>query len=434
MLSILVALLALTRLSAGKAVFAHYMVGSMTSSEASQDISNAIAAGFDGFALNTHTISSSDTWNTDAINYLLNAAQGTNFKMFLSFDMSWNLDVASLGSFLLQFSSHSQYYTTDDGRPWVSTYDGGSIDSATWDSSFIQPLVTGGVTPYFVPDFDDWSGFPQGFFDSFPVVDGAFSWESAWPSAGSTAANVSDSVDESLIQQAHAAGKVYMMPLSTFQFKYLGSGQDWYRIGETNLPERMAQILALQPDFVEVITWNDAGESHYVGSFWPEQIAGTNEDDYANGFDHTGWQKVIKPFITAFKNGATEVSSMVSESGNPEGAIWYRTLLTSASCSSTITNYQQARDAINFAVILPSSSSPYTIEVYSNNQLIGTFSGVEGLNYESVPGLQAGGGQYIQVLDSTGDIVASANGTKNVLSEGSDSSMCNWNYEVVGLP
>lgn len=44
---------------------------------------------------------------------------------------------------------------------------------------------------------------PRDFFDAFPIVDGAFSWESAWPGAGSTAANVSDSVDESLIEQAH---------------------------------------------------------------------------------------------------------------------------------------------------------------------------------------------------------------------------------------
>lgn len=184
----------------------------MTSTEASQDITSAIAAGFDGFALNTHTISASDTWNTDAITYLLNAAAGTSFKMFLSFDMSWNLDVSGLGSFLAQFSNHSQYYTTSDGRPWVSTYSGGSaVSNEQWDSEFIQPLVARGILPYFVPDFDDWPGYPAGFFDSFPVVDGAFSWESAWPGAGTVAANVSDSVDESLIEQAHAAGKVYMM-------------------------------------------------------------------------------------------------------------------------------------------------------------------------------------------------------------------------------
>lgn len=195
----------------------------------------------------------------------------------------------------------------------------------------------------------------------------------------------------------------------------------------------MAQILSLQPDFVEVITWNDAGESHYVGNFWPEQIAGTSEGDYADGYDHTGWQQVITPFITAYKNGATDVGQITTQSGSPEGAIWYRTLLTSASCASTITNYEQAEDAINFAVILPSSDTAYTIEVYSNDALIGSFSGVEGLNYESVPGLQAGSGQSIRVLDGSGNVVKTANGTKDVSSESADASMCNWNYEVVGL-
>lgn len=184
---------------------------------------------------------------------------------------------------------------------------------------------------------------------------------------------------------------------------------------------------------MEVITWNDAGESHYVGNFWPEQIAGTSEGDYANGYDHSGWQQVIKPFIAAYKNGATSVAQIETQSGSPEGAMWYRPLLTSASCASTITNYQQAEDAVNFAIILPAADSAYTIEVYSNDALIGKFSGVQGLNYKSVPGLQAGGGQSIRVLDSSGNVVKTANGTKDVLSESADASMCNWNYEVVGL-
>lgn len=217
--------------------------------------------------------------------------------------------------------------------------------------------------------------------------------------------------------------------MSTFQFKYLGSGQDWYRIGETNLPERMAQALSLQPDYIEIITWNDAGESHYVGNFWPEQINGTNEGSYADGFNHTGWQQIITPFITAYKNNASDISQITSST--PVGTLWYRTLLTSASCSDTIENYKSAVDAVNFAVILPSSS--YTIEVYSNSQLIGSFDGVAGLNYNAVPGLQAGSGQSIQILDSTGAVVSSANGTKDVLAESSNSTLCNWNYEVVGL-
>lgn len=94
----------------------------------------------------------------------------------------------------------------------MSTYNGGSINSETSYNSFIQPLIAAGATPYFVPDFDDWSGYPAGFFEGFSsVVDGAFSWESDWPSPGTTPSNVSDTVDQNLIEQAHAAGNIYMM-------------------------------------------------------------------------------------------------------------------------------------------------------------------------------------------------------------------------------
>lgn len=192
----------------------------------------------------------------------------------------------------------------------------------------------------------------------------------------------------------------------------------------------MEQVLTLQPDFVEVVTWNDAGEGHYVGNFWAEQIDGTSIGTYADGFNHKGWLQVITPFIQAYKAGASDISQITPPDGAPVGTLWYRTLLTSASCSSTISNYQSALDTVNFAVILPSAG--YTINVYSNSQLIGSYSGVAGLNYNSVPGLRVGSGQYIQILDSARNVVAAATGTKAVAAE-STSSVCNWNYEVVGL-
>ncbi|KAJ5639586.1 uncharacterized protein N7484_007448 [Penicillium longicatenatum] len=413
-----------------KAVFAHYMVGSMTSAEAVTDVQDAMNAGFDGFALNTHTISSSDTWNTDALNYLFAAAAGTNFKLFISFDMSWGLDVTQLAAFMAPYATQDAYYTVN-GQAFVSTYTGGTISNSAWNSGFLEPLKsTYGITPFFVPDFDDFSGYPTGVFSAYPILNGVYSWESAWPSPGNTPANVSESVDAAALQEAHAAGKVYMMPVSPLQFKYMGSGQDWYRIGEVNLPERMGQVLQLQPDFVEVITWNDAGESHYVGDFWQEQIAGSNIGDYADGFDHKGWLQIITPFIKAYKAGATSTSQISPPNTSPVGALWYRTVLTSASCSSSISNYRSALDTMNFAVILPSAG--YTINVYSNGKMIGTFAGQKGLNYNSVIGLAVGSGQMIEVLDNSNAVVASATGTKSVLAQSSN-AICNWNYEVVGL-
>ena len=214
--------------------------------------------------------------------------------------------------------------------------------------------------------------------------------------------------------------------VSSFQFKYLGSGQDYYRIGEINMPERFQQVLQLQPDLVELITWNDAGEGHYVGNFFPSQIAGSVIGEYATGFDHTGWQQLITPFIQAYKSGASQMPA----SSSVVGSLWYRTLLTSASCSNTITNYQEALDTVNFAVLLPSAA--YTINVYSDNTLIGSYPGKAGLNYNAVPGLKLGGGQILQILDQNKNQVAAATGTKNVQAQ-STGAACNWNYEVVGL-
>lgn len=194
------------------------MVGTMTQAEAVQDVNDAKAVGFDAFALNTHDIT--DSWALNALEYLFDAADQNGFKLFISFDMSWRtITPSQIPSFLLNYISRPSYYTIA-GRPLVSTYDGGYIDNSDWTSGFRQPLVSQGINPYFIPNFGDWSGWPNNFFSNYPVVDGAFSWESAWPAPGTAISNVSDSVDQSLLQQAQAASKVFMMRKRPFLFPY----------------------------------------------------------------------------------------------------------------------------------------------------------------------------------------------------------------------
>lgn len=181
----------------------------MTQDEANQDIQDGMAVGFDAFALNTHDIT--DSWALNSIGYLFNAADQYGFKLFMSFDMSWGtITPSDIPPFLQNYITHSSYYRVD-GKPFVSTYQGATYSNDEWESDFRQPMVNDGDTPYFVPDFDNWSGYPNGFISAYPVVDGAFSWESAWPAPGTTISNVSDSVDANVLQQAHAAGKIYMM-------------------------------------------------------------------------------------------------------------------------------------------------------------------------------------------------------------------------------
>lgn len=111
------------------------------------------------------------------------------------------------------YSTHPSYYTVN-GRPFLSTYSGGT---QTFGSSSVNDFWTTAfqqynLNPYFVPDFDNAPNYPADFFTTFPITDGAFSWETAWGAPNSPAGtNVSDSVDTQVIQEAHAAGKVYMM-------------------------------------------------------------------------------------------------------------------------------------------------------------------------------------------------------------------------------
>jgi glucan endo-1,3-alpha-glucosidase len=68
----------------------------------------------------------------------------------------------------------------------------------------------------------------------------------------------------------------------------LDSSQNWYRRGELNIAQRIPQIMSLKPDFVEFLTWNDGGESSYIGNVWPEAIQGSNVHGYIDNFDHSG--------------------------------------------------------------------------------------------------------------------------------------------------
>lgn len=224
-----------------------------------------------------------------------------------------------------------------------------------------------------------------------------------------------------------------MPALSSLQFKHLDSSDNWYRIGESNLPQRISQVLALQPPFVEIITWNDWSESHYVGEFYADATYGSPELGYDTGCNHTAWQSVLGPFITAYKAGATAVSSVVPpEDLSAVGAMWYRPILKTATCESDSlgkpSGWENALDAVNFAVLLPEGTTGVTINVISGRKLIGSFAGTAGLNYGTVEGMVAGP-QSIQVVGETGAVVAQAASPSDVLAEADD--VCNFNYVVV---
>src|SRR5688500_4058780 len=62
--------------------------------------------------------------------------------------------------------------------------------------------------------------------------------------------------------------KPYMMPVSPWFFTNLpGYNKNWLWNGNDLWYDRWTQVLSLdpQPEFLQIISWNDYGESHYIG-------------------------------------------------------------------------------------------------------------------------------------------------------------------------
>lgn len=80
-----------------------------------------------------------------------------------------------------------------------------------WNEDYKNGLAALGIKTYFVPCFTDSAVAPSSLYTTFPVADGQFSWDSAWPFVGQGKINVSSSVDQQILTAAKSAKKTYMM-------------------------------------------------------------------------------------------------------------------------------------------------------------------------------------------------------------------------------
>ena len=417
-----------------------------TLAHAVQDVTGAKSLGLDAFALDLDNPTAD--WASDSISSLFTAAQQNNFKIFFSLDFaSTSTTAESFDPWLKQYLTHPAYYTTGTSNsPLLSTFHDGGLGPSGW-STLKQKYNNGNI--YFMPNFDSLQNYytnPASIVSQYSsVIDGLFNWETAWPPQQDHVANVSITSDTPVQSAAAAAKKAFMMPLSTFQYKNQAAYGNYYRSGDVVLTQRMEEILAMEtaPDFVEVLTWNDAGESHYIGNVWPESmppnyaaVTGGAQNEGAsyigNGTDHTAWQVLIASFVAAYKTGAKSSGGM-APIGNAQvsGALWYHPMTDGTICGDKPEGAGAVTDSINYGLILPDSCAGqgWSMKLTSGSGKPITWPLSPGLNYGSVPGIQAGA-QSIQVLDGSGKAVGTASGGLTV-PEGC--GMCNFNYVVVGL-
>lgn len=93
---------------------------------------------------------------------------------------------------------------------------------------------------------------------------------------------------------------------SDILFYFSFSNKNWiYRSDNWLLATRFESILSMrtQFDLVEMVSWNDFGESHYMGSLAPA-VDQPNSTGWTNGFPHTAWLSLLKYYATAWKTGA----------------------------------------------------------------------------------------------------------------------------------
>ncbi len=245
------------------------------------------------------------------------------------------------------------------------------------------------------------------------------------------------SQDEAYI--AALNGKPYMMPVSPWYFTNLPSwDKNWLWRGDDLWFDRWQQVLQVQPDFVEIITWNDYGESHYIGPLHDDQFGlfseGSAPYNYAQSMPHDGWRQFLPFFISQYKNGAASVSS--------EGLVsWYR-LQPATACSTggttgnsgpngqqTVAPYTIVQDSVFYSALLTSAAT-VTVSIGGDAQP-GTWTSTpadgSGIYHGSVP-FNGRTGEVVITVQRGAAVVAQLTG--EAISTTCTQNIENWNAWV----
>lgn len=339
---------------------------------------------------------------------------GTNFKLFFSFDYLGGGQPWASGAvtqLLRDYGADPAHYKHNN-RPLVSTFEGRD-NINDWDG--IRAAVPGGI--FFVPD---WTSLgPSGFASHLNTVDGAFSWN-MWPDGPKDVTADPDQEWKSAI-----GNKAYMMGVSPWFFTKLpGYNKAWVWRGDDMWHQRWQQVYQIRPDFVQIVTWNDYGESHYIGPIWNDGIPNgpnTNAHPYVDNMPHDAWRDLLPYYIAQYKNGGTP-PAVTTEKVH----YWYRLTPAAAGSSDGVTGnhcrspiniygYQQCydpntivQDKIFFTALLRSPAD-VTVQI-GDNTPVSFRANSAGANHFSQPFNGQTGPVKVQIVRD-GVVVVSGTGT-----------------------
>jgi len=237
-------------------------------------------------------------------------------------------------------------------------------------------------------------------------------------------------------------GKPLLAPLSAWFCTHFGPevpySKNWCFPGDMLLYDRLLELLVYQPRFVELITWNDYGEDHYVSPLFSKHTD-DGSSKWVNDMSHMAWLNMSKPFIEAWKAGASK-PIITSD----EIFYWYRVMPRETDCDATDTTmvpannasgnyfmgrpngYDSLADAVFVVALL---TSPGTVLVNAGgNEYV--FNAPAGSSAFSVPMML--GSQYF-ALKRNGAIVLEGTSLREIKNE-CPCGIYNYNAYVGSLP
>src|ERR1700712_5292220 len=93
----------------------------------------------------------------------------------------------------------------------------------------------------------------------------------------------------------------------------------------------------VKPDFVQIISWNDYGESHYIGPIHNEAMVAFDSNhglvphNYVLNYPHDGWRALLPFYIDTYQHGKATISEQ-------RMVLWYRTVPSSCTDLTTTGN------------------------------------------------------------------------------------------------
>ncbi|KAL4788454.1 glycosyl hydrolase family 71-domain-containing protein [Aspergillus varians] len=273
--------------------------GAMTAEQWERDIIEAQKAHIDGFALN---IAPQDDYTDRVLQKAYHAAERIgNFSLFISFDYlsggPWPLD--RVITIINEYKNRPAQYLYK-GKPLVSTFEG-TQNWAEW------PQIKSATGCMFMPSWTSLS--PAGLHSVQSVIDGAFSWD-AWPVG---AQDMNTSSDKAWIEAL--SGKPYMMAVSPWFYTNLPQwNKNWLWRGDDLWHYRWRQVMDVQPELIQILSWNDYGESHYIGPIYDAGIP-DGASRYVKGCPHDAWREFLPHYIDAYRRQAAMVREGVSNPG-----------------------------------------------------------------------------------------------------------------------